>query len=302
MVFSVKRIRHLYNFKSHILNCNGHRYHYLDEGLGNPIVMLHGNPSWSFMYRDLVRTLSVSHRVIVPDHIGCGLSDKPSDRHYNYCLEQRVCDLEALLNRLGIKSNVTLVMHDWGGPIGMTYAVRNPSKIARLVVLNTTGFLVPPGKNLHWTLRVCRVSRLVNFLIQRFNLFSIAMTYLGCRMRSMSSEVRQAYTGPYDSWKNRVAIIRFIQDIPLAPEDNSYHTLHETQEKLEQFQGLPVIICWGGKDFIFDRDFLQTWMKIFPEAEVHHFLKAGHCILEDIPEKVTLLVRDFLIRHPLGNS
>src|ERR1700726_1277861 len=100
------------------------RLHYLDEGQGPPIVMLHGNPTWSYYYRDLVKGLCGEHRVIVPDHIGCGGSDKPGDDRYEYPLERRVFDLEALLDHLGLRDNLTLVLHDWGGMIGMAFAHR----------------------------------------------------------------------------------------------------------------------------------------------------------------------------------
>ena len=106
---------------------------------------------------------------MVPDHIGCGLSDKPSAKEYPYTLEERVSDLETLLDEKGINSNITLIMHDWGGPIGMTYAARHLSRISRLIVLNTAAFLLPPGKSLHWSLSRCRNSRVARFLILRFN-------------------------------------------------------------------------------------------------------------------------------------
>ncbi len=127
----------------HDLDLGGLRYHYLDEGQGEPVVMVHGNPSWSFYYRHLVEALRDNHRCIVPDHIGCGLSDKPDDARYEYTLSRRAADLEALLDHLGIEGPLTLVMHDWGGMIGMTYATRHPERIARLVVLNTAAFHLP---------------------------------------------------------------------------------------------------------------------------------------------------------------
>src|SRR5207244_932922 len=136
----------LYPFQSHFLDRSGLRYHYLDEGRGEPVVMLHGNPSWSFYYRRLVLGLRDSYRVIVPYHIGCGLSDKPDDASYRYTLEQRVRDLQALLDHLAIDGEITLVLHDWGGMIGMTYATRHPERIRRLVVLNTGAFHLPDAK------------------------------------------------------------------------------------------------------------------------------------------------------------
>ena len=125
------------------LDRSGLNLHYLDEGQGEPVVMVHGNPTWSFYYRRLVERLSPAYRTVVPDHIGCGYSDKPDDARYAYTLASRVDDLEALLDDLGIDRNVTLVMHDWGGMIGMTYAARHPERIARLVVMNTAAFHMP---------------------------------------------------------------------------------------------------------------------------------------------------------------
>ncbi|MDA2935017.1 alpha/beta fold hydrolase [Acidobacteria bacterium AH-259-D05] len=292
------QISHLYNFRSHYLDRNGHRYHYLDEGEGEPVVMIHGNPSWSFMYRELVRSLRGSYRVVAPDHIGCGLSDKPSRDEYEYRLEQRVSDLEALLEHISVTSHITLVLHDWGGPIGMCYAVRHPSRIARLVVLNTAAFLLPGGKRLHWSLLLCRGSRLAAFLILRFNAFARIAGYAGCRLHPMPKEIRRAYAGPYDSWRNRIATLAFVQDIPLSPADPSYAPLHKTQQNLYRLQEIPMLICWGEKDFVFDRDFLQEWIRRFPKARVHRFPEAGHYVLEELPEVIPPLVRDFLETYP----
>ena len=112
---------------------DGLRQHYLDEGDGAPVVMVHGNPTWSFFYRRLVEALSPTRRCIVPDHIGCGLSDKPDDSRYEYTLERRVDDLEALLDHLGVREDVSLVVHDWGGMIGTSYAARHPDRIRKMV-------------------------------------------------------------------------------------------------------------------------------------------------------------------------
>src|SRR5262249_61254450 len=119
----------------------------LDEGTGDPVVMVHGNPTWSFYFRDLVKSLRGTHRVVVPDHVGCGLSDKPDDARYAYTLRRRVDDLERLLDHLGLRDRLTLVLHDWGGMIGMAYASRYPERIRRLVILNTAAFLLPAGES-----------------------------------------------------------------------------------------------------------------------------------------------------------
>ncbi len=182
------------------------------------MVMLHGNPTWSFYYRNLVRSLRDSHRVIVPDHIGCGLSDKPDDSRYDYTLARRVDDLEALLDHLGLKGNLTLVLHDWGGMIGMAYASRYPERIARLVLLNTGAFLKPPGKRLPLSLWLGRNTAVGAWLIRGLNAFSrCALRW--CARKPLPEAVQAGYLAPYDCWANRIAVLRFVQDIPLHPRD-----------------------------------------------------------------------------------
>src|SRR6476661_3104523 len=137
---------HEYPFAPHSFTRPHGRMNYLDEGSGDPIIMLHGNPTWSFYYRNLVLALRGSYRCIVPDHIGCGLSDKPAETLYDYSLKSRIDDLERLVDTLELTEKITLVLHDWGGMIGMAYAVRHPERIARLVFLNTGAFHLPETK------------------------------------------------------------------------------------------------------------------------------------------------------------
>src|SRR5262245_889776 len=161
----------LYPFAGRFLDVGGLRLHYLDEGRGDPVVMLHGNPTWSFYFRSLVKLLRGDHRCIVPDHVGCGLSDKPTTAQYDFSLNRRVDDLERLLNHAGATANLTLVLHDWGGMIGMAYAVRHPERIKRLVVLNTAAFHLPKSKSFPWALWLGRNTRLGAWLILRWNAF-----------------------------------------------------------------------------------------------------------------------------------
>jgi len=286
---------------SHLVLPGGLRYVYLDEGQGPPVVMVHGNPTWSFYYRELVQGLRGDHRVIVPDHIGCGLSDKPGDDRYEYTLERRVLDLEALLDHLGLRENLTLVLHDWGGMIGMAFAHRHPERIRRLIVLNTAAFLLPPGKRLPWSLWLCRNTPLGAVLVRGLNAFSRAAVRW-CTVKPLPPEVRAAYLAPYDSWRNRIAVLRFVQDIPLRAGDRAYELVRSVQDGLERFRGVPMLICWGEKDFVFDRHFLAEWRRRFPEAEAHAFANAGHLVLEDAGPEVLSLVRDFFQRHPLPRS
>ena len=288
-----------YPFKSHFLDLNGLKYHYLDEGHGDPLIMLHGNPSWSFYYRDLVKALRPDSRVIAPDHIGCGLSDKPADSYYAFTLQQRVDDLEALLDNLNIRKNITLVLHDWGGMIGMAYASRYPERIARLVILNTAAFHLPASKKLPLALKIGRETQLGSFLIHGLNAFVLLAARIGCKRNPMSAELRKAYCYPYRKWHDRLAVLRFVQDIPLRPGDSGYDLVSEVADGLHRFADLPMTICWGELDFVFDRHFLDEWRRRFPKAEIHSFNDCGHYILEDAREQVIPIIQDFLKAHPL---
>jgi haloalkane dehalogenase len=284
----------LYPFQGKYLEVGGFRLHYLDEGTGKPVVMLHGNPTWSFYYRNLVLALRGAYRCIVPDHVGCGLSDKPSSGQYPYTLERRVADLEALLDRLDVRENVTLIVHDWGGMIGSSWAVRHPERIVRLVVFNSGAFHLPPTGRLPWQLWLVRNTPLGPLLVRGLNAFCRGAVRSCCTRRPMSAEVRAGFLKPYDSWANRVAVLRFVQDIPLKPGDPSYDLVTTTQDSLASLQNLPVLICWGLLDFVFDRHFLAEWQRRFPHADVHRFEDAGHYVLEDAHEEIVPLVRQFL--------
>jgi cis-3-alkyl-4-acyloxetan-2-one decarboxylase len=285
-----------YPFTGHTLDIDGLAYHYLDEGTGEPVVMVHGNPSWSFYYRNLVLSLRDSCRCIVPDHIGCGFSDKPGDDRYDYTLSRRVDDLERLIDHLGLNDGITLVLHDWGGMIGMAYATRHPGRIARLVLLNTAAFHLPKEKKFPLGLRICRDTMIGTLLVRGFNAFSVGASIVGCKRRPMPKELRDCYRLPYDSWQNRIATLRFVQDIPLDPGDKNYALVSSVEDCLDLFRRLPVAIFWGELDFVFDRHFLDEWVRRFPDAEVHSFADAGHYILEDAADEVVPLICEFLGR------
>ena len=263
------------------------------------MVAVHGNPTWSFYYREIVKALSPSCRVIVPDHVGCGLSSRPTDEVFDYTVESHVDNLEALLDHLGLTSNVTLIVHDWGGMIGMACAARRPERIARIVILNTGAFLIPEDKTLPWQLSFIRhFPAIPALLVRGFNAFSYFATFLGVA-KTMSGEVREALTAPYDSWENRIATLRFVQDIPVYPGDKSYALVKWTDEHVHLLGHIPMMICWGMKDFVFDEIILAEWRRRFPEAEVHTFSQGGHYILEDEGEAIVVLIKEFLKKHPL---
>ncbi len=290
---------HLYPFTSRFIERNGLRYHYLDEGSGEPVLLVHGNPTWSFYFRALIKALSVRYRVIAPDHIGCGLSDKPGLDRYDYRLKSRSDDLADLIARLELKDKLTLVLHDWGGAIGLAAALRRPEQIGRLIIFNTAAFLPPKGKKLPWRLRVIRNIRgIAQPAVQGANLFVRAALRMAPRRR-LPRAVRAGLAAPYNCWHNRIATLMFVRDIPLGKTDPSYELVRLVDENLHIFSGLPVLICWGAHDFVFDADYLREWRRRFPEAEVHTLPDAGHYLLEDAPGRILPLVNGFLQRHPL---
>ncbi len=294
-----KRFRNLYPFEPHFLERNGLRYHYLDEGVGDPVVMVHGNPTWSFYYRALVKALSPHFRTVVPDHMGCGLSDKPDSVSYPYRAANRVEDLQALLDHLQLREKLTLVVHDWGGLIGLALAVEHPERFGRLVILNTAAFLPPHGKRLPLRLKIIRnLKPLAVPAVLGLNLFSRGALWMAAR-KNLAPAVRAGLTAPYNSWRNRLATLKFVQDIPIKDSDPSYALVKDVGDRLATLAHLPTLICWGAEDFVFDRDYLNEWVRRFPRAETHCFAGAGHYVLEDVPDKIVALVTNFLERHRL---
>lgn len=274
---------------------------YLDEGPrdGEVVVMLHGNPSWSYYWRQLVAGLSDRYRCIVPDHIGMGLSDKPDDAHYDYTLQSRVDDVTALLKHLGITGPMTLAVHDWGGMIGFGWALAHADQVKRLVITNTAAFPLPTAKAMPWQLSLGRDSKFGAFIIRAFNAFSSGASWLGVE-QAMPSEVRRAYVSPYNNWANRISTLRFMQDIPLAPGDKAWALVEEAGRRLPSFADRPAFLGWGLKDFVFDQHFLAGFRNALPQAEVHAYEDAGHYVLEDKAAELVPLIRQFLDRHPLA--
>lgn len=287
-----------YDFTHHYADVGGFRMHYLDEGRGQTVVMLHGNPNWSYYYRNLVTVLRDKYRCLVPDHIGCGMSDKPGDDRYQYSLAQRAADLETWLDKLGVAKDLTLVVHDWGGMIGMAYATKYPERIRRLVVLNTGAFHLPKTKPVPWQLKLAR-GPLGAILVRGLNAFSRGAVKTCVTRRPMPDNVGRAYCAPYNSWANRIAVHRFVQDIPLKPGDRGYDLVSQVANRLEALQQIPMLIGWGDRDFVFDEHFLAEWLNRFPNAELHRYSDCGHYILEDARDELLPRIRQFLDAHPL---
>lgn len=284
-----EQIKQEYPFESHYLNLEGRQYHYLDEGQGEPLLMVHGNPTWSFAWRRLVRELSQSYRVIAVDHMGCGLSDKPQD--YSYTLATHISNLKTLIQQLDLQ-HITLFAHDWGGAIGMGAAVDLPERFEKFVLMNTAAFR---SQEIPLRIAVCRIPLLGAWGVRGLNLFSGAAISMAVEKHErMTAEVKAGFLGPYNNWSNRVAVHRFVQDIPLKPSHPSYQTLVHVEEGLSQFQEHPMLLIWGEKDWCFTTNFLDEFECRFPQAETLRIPDAGHYVFEDAHEIMLPRIKQFL--------
>ena len=282
----------MYPFTPLYFDLNPYKLHYLDEGEGEVLLFLHGNPTWSFYYRSLIQNFQGRYRCVAPDHIGCGFSDKPQD--YSYTLTTHIDNLEKLVGFLGLK-NITLMVHDWGGAIGMGLAVRKPELIKRLVLFNTGSFL---SMDIPLRIGLCRMPVLGTILIRYLNLFVRGVLRFGLKRRKrLTQNVRAGYLAPYDTFENRIANLKFVEDIPMDTTVPSYFVIQYIEDNLKKFDSLPTLIIWGTEDFCFNVKFLNKWREIFPRAEVREVCNAGHLVVEDASDEIIPWIEGFLRKN-----
>lgn len=281
-------LRAIYPFTPKRFETGAGEMSYLDEGRGDEaVLMVHGNPTWSFFYRNVVLALRDRVRCIVPDHLGCGLSDKPQD--YDYTLGNHVANLTCLLERLKLRK-IHLIVHDWGGPIGLGTCLPQSDRLGKVVILNTAAFadtVVP------WRIRFCRTPLLGEWVVRGFNGFAGPATTMAVT-KPLPAAVRDGFVFPYDSWANRIATHRFVQDIPQgvgAPNDLA---LARIESLLPGLRERPVKIIWGGRDFCFNRHYFDRWRSLLPAAGTVYLPDTGHYLLEDAPELVSTAIAPFL--------
>jgi pimeloyl-ACP methyl ester carboxylesterase len=275
------------------------RMHYAEAGAGAPVLCLHGNPTWSFLYRNFARELASDARVIAPDLIGFGLSHKLPDPE-DYSIEGHVDDVAALVEQLDLR-DVTLVMQDWGGPIGLGVALRHPDRVRALVVMNTIGF-VPDGSNGSFPLplRVLRTPLLGEQLVQGFGVFNRVFVPAGIARPERRGElVRRAYDDVQGNWPERAGTLAFPRLLPTGPDDPVVPLLEAEDRYLAQFRG-PVLIAWGMRDVAFGPDILAQWRERFPDAPVLELPNAGHYLQEDAWEEIVPAIRELLRRDRSG--
>lgn len=279
-----------YPFASHFFSPGESAWlHYLDEGPRDApvIVMLHGNPTWSFYFRKLVLSLRDRFRCIVPDHMGMGLSDRP--QHARYTLASRVSDVQALLRHLQV-TRFSLVVHDWGGAIGMGVATEQPDAVDKIVLTNTAAY---PSKDIPRSIASVRIPLFGAIAVLRFNAFAYAATIRAVE-RPLSPHAKAGLLAPYSNPHDRIATLRFVQDIPMKPSHPSWERLTTIESKLPQLLAKPMMLVWGDKDFCFTPKFRARFQSMFPQAAVHAYDDVGHYVFEDAPERALPLIDSFL--------
>ena len=267
----------------------GHAINYIDEGEGDPIVMAHGNPTWSFYYRNIANHFKDRFRVVVPDHLGCGLSDKPQD--YSYTLDNHVKNFTNLIQHLGLK-NITSIVHDWGGAIGMGYATKYPENIKKIIILNSAAFR---SKSIPPTINFCKTPILGNFIIRQFNAFAYPATFMAVE-KKLSKEVKEGFLFPYKNYHDRVAVSQFVQDIPMSEGHRTYPVLKDIEDGLKKVT-CPKLVVWGGKDFCFHDEFYHRWLEFYPDAKTFYLKDAGHYVLEDALDEILPRMDEFIIHN-----
>ena len=277
--------RILYPFQHHTFQLEAGQMHYIDEGSGAPVVFVHGTPTWSFVWRQQVKSLSRSYRCIAPDHLGFGLSDKPAG--FAYTPEAHAENLEALIAHLQLK-DITLVVHDFGGPIGLRYALRHPENVKKIVVLNTWMW------SLHEEKQLMKISQFmsggIGQLLYRQGNFSVRFLLpKGYYQRKhLTKDIHQHYLRPLATSSDRLGTWRFA--VALHEANPYFEQLWQQREKL---RSIPMLLIWGEKDSLLPLHWLDKWKQTYPEAKVVQ-LKAGHFLQDESGGEVSEALCAFL--------
>ena len=281
-------LKKIFPFKSHYIDIAGFKMHYIDIGQGPVVLLLHGNPTWCFFYRQLIESLRDRFRVIAPDFIGCGFSDHPKDVHFR--AGHRIQHLEEFVDKLALE-NFSLVMHDWGGSIGTGVAVRRIEAVEKLVYLNTT---LTETEALPAIIKLASKPFIGRYLTQGSTRFLKLATKVGVS-RKLSKDVQKAYLLPYKTKARRTAIWDFVADIPFDSRHPSYADMLFLADRIPQLANVPVQIVWGLKDPCFHREMLNRVAEHFPQARILEIPDASHLVLEDAPELANATIRSFLL-------
>jgi pimeloyl-ACP methyl ester carboxylesterase len=276
------------------------RMHYVDEGPrdGRPVVLLHGNPTWGYLYRAIIPELvAAGHRAIAVDHLGFGRSDVPDDPE-PYRVSRHVERLEALLDSLDL-NGATMVPHDWGGPIGLPWAVKHAERVEGLFILNTFAPRLPGPMGERGTLRLLRAPGIGALGVKgRDGLTETFLFKSGlAHPERLDDDAKAAYRAAHPSWRSRTPLLAFPRQIPLRPGGEVADLTSATEEGLRRdLRGKPAALCWGMRDILFGEEVVRRWLETLPDAEVIRLDDAGHFLQEDAPEEVARRLVAFLER------
>lgn len=276
-----------YPFTSRWMDLPAGRMHYLDEGEGKPLLFVHGTPTWSFEWRHLIMALATTHRCIAPDHLGFGLSARP--REFPYTPEAHAENLNAFVEQLN-PPPLTLIVHDYGGPIGLPLCIRQPHRVARLVLVNTWMWSFVGDRDMERKGRIAG-GRLGRFLYRRANLSLRVLTpqAYGDR-RKLTPAIHRHYLERFtDPWSRGTVLWPLARAI--LGSGPFYDSLWRERERL---RGRPTLIIWGMKDPAFLPHQLARWREVLPAARVVELGDAGHWPHEEAPDHVIDVLREFL--------
>ncbi|MHA1299009.1 MAG: alpha/beta fold hydrolase [Candidatus Helarchaeota archaeon] len=283
-------------FKPHIKKINGFDMHYIDEGKGEPIVCVHGEPTWGYLYRKFIEKLSANNRVIVPDHMGFGKSEVPQDKPY--LLEQHVDNLTKLLLELDLK-DITLIFQDWGGPISLGFATKHPDRVKRLIIMNTSVGVAKPHRRLWFESMV--EDGTYDQLMGNMKVFIPQMMF-GFFVRKIPRDekkiMKKAYTAPFPNKESCIGAMAFPKDIPKGDDHPSSKIMQEIRDNLKILEGKPKILIWGMKDKIFPPKIIEIWKKIYQGIKCHEIENAGHYLQEDAPDEIIEIIKNFIKENP----
>jgi haloalkane dehalogenase len=271
----------LYPFESRYAELDGATVHYVDEGAGPPLLLLHGNPTWSFLYREIIKGLRDSYRCVAPDHPGFGLSRAAAS--YGYRPREHAQVLEQLVERLDLR-DVTLMVQDWGGPIGFAVATRHPDRFSRFVIGNTWAW--PKGDVGTQIFSRVLGGPVGGYLILKRNFFVEKILPGNVKRTKLSPEVMAAYRGPFPTADSRRPLQVFPREI-LA----SKPFLAEIEQALPKLRDRPALLVWPTKDIAFREPERKRWEQLFPDHRTVILDGAGHYIQEDAPEDIIAAIR-----------
>ena len=278
--------RGMYPFDSNYVDLDAGRLHYVDEGEGKPLVMLHGNPTWSFVYRHLIEGLSDEYRCIAPDYLGFGLSEKP--RGWSYRPRDHARVVEQFLDGLDL-TDATLFLQDWGGPIGMEYATTHTAAVDSFVVMNTAAWPMDYRRSVRAFAGVAG-GPVGRYLARQHNAVVEYLMPLAFGDRSrLTPAVHDHYRKPLAEPDDREGTWVFPRELI-----GSTDWLADIWDRRETVAGDPALLCWGMQGPLFGTRSLGRWQALFPNARTVSFPEAGHFVQEERGAEMVTEVRRFL--------